>query len=52
MIWLLFFRLSGKAGRKAAKKRRSLKEGSRYEDLALVEAIINIIKQVEHCTGI
>lgn len=43
---------SAKNRRKAERKKHSLKEGSQYEDIALVEAIKDIITQANDLQGI
>ena len=43
---------SAKNRRKAERKKHSLKEGSQYEDVALVEAIKDIITQANNLQGI
>lgn len=43
---------SAKNRRKAERKKHSLKEGSQYEDIALVEAIKDIITQANNLQGI
>ncbi|XP_022111138.1 elongator complex protein 1-like [Acanthaster planci] len=42
---------SRKNRRKAEQKKRSLKEGSKHEDLALLEALIEIFKNVDQLKG-
>ena len=43
---------SAKNRRKAERKKHSLKEGSQYEDIALVEAIKDIVIQANNLQGI
>lgn len=43
---------SAKNRRKAERKKHSLKEGSQYEDIALVEAVKDIITQANNLQGI
>jgi len=45
------YRRTSKNRKKAEKKRWSLKEGSAFEDLALVDALAKIMKQVEETRG-
>jgi len=42
----LFFRHSKKHRRKAEKKKYSLKEGSQYEDVALLSALGDIVSNI------
>ena len=44
-------RRSRKNRRKAEQKKRSLKEGSKHEDLALLEALMEILKNVDELRG-
>ena len=47
ILFLFSFSKSGKARRKAEKKKWSLREGSAYEDLALIEALSKLITNAE-----
>ena len=51
-IWVAFFsRKSHKNRKKSQRKKVSLKEGSHYEDLALMEALAEIISFVDKMQG-
>lgn len=47
MFW--FSSRSGRSKRKGEKKKWSLKEGSAFEDCALVEALANVSREVNAC---
>lgn len=51
LIAALSFRRSSKNRRKAEGKKHSLKEGSPFEDIALLHAIIQIIHIVDKMRG-
>ena len=48
---VVYYRRSSKNRRKAASKIYSLKEGSRFEDFALMKALSDIIQSVNKSTG-
>ncbi len=45
------FRHSSKSRRKSHRKKYSLKEGSRFEDFALMEALAQIVNSVDKLQG-
>lgn len=51
LLFCLDFRRSSRNRRKLERKKWSLKEGSQHEDLALLEALSNIVTLVSNLRG-
>ena len=48
----MYFSKSAKNRRKAERKKYSLKEGSQFEDVALMDALKDIVTRADHTQGI
>ena len=48
----MYFSKSAKNRRKAERKKYSLKEGSQFEDVALMDSLKDIVTRADHTQGI